>query len=153
MTQNFDFKCGLNSLICFNLTLLRTVCMSACLLFCTEWIWITAKWVRDRKATAKRAWREIGGLFDLFSIWMCQSWILPHGLPLHHTQILSIEYSVVVKEQEETRRRVEEANKSLSQMMRAATMIQSMWRSYHCRKQLLKEKQKGKKKGKKGKKK
>ena len=68
-------------------------------------------------------------------------------------QILSIEHSVVVKEQEEARRRVEEANKKMSHMIRAATMIQSIWRSYHCRKQLLKEKQKGKKKGKKGKKK
>eukprot|EP00731_Ephydatia_muelleri_P022988 Em0015g571a len=67
-------------------------------------------------------------------------------------EILSIEHSVVVKEQEEARRRVEEANKKMSHMIRAATMIQSMWRSYHCRKQLLKEKQKGKKKGKKGKK-
>ena len=59
---------------------------------------------------------------------------------------------MVTKEQEEARRRVEEANKKMTQMMRAATVIQSMWRSYHCRKVLQKEKQKGKKKGKKGKK-
>lgn len=64
----------------------------------------------------------------------------------------------MIKEQEEARQRAEEAARKMSEMLRAARIIQKVWRKYCERKRQLKEQQKGKKgkgkgkgKGKKGK--
>ena len=65
-------------------------------------------------------------------------------------QILTLEYTAVVKEQEEARQKAEDAARKMSEMMRAARIIQKVWRRYKEEKRLLKEQQKGKK-GKKGK--
>jgi hypothetical protein len=64
--------------------------------------------------------------------------------------VLSIEYETVVKEQEEARKRAEEAQSKLNLMIQSAIIIQSCWRSYKTRKMLNKElgKTKGGKKGK-----
>lgn len=64
-------------------------------------------------------------------------------------QVLSLEYGVVVQEQEEAKRRAEEASTKMGQMFRAARVIQRGWKRYIEKK---KSKKKGKKKGKKGKK-
>ena len=54
---------------------------------------------------------------------------------------MSIEYDQVVKEQEEARKRAEEAKNKLTKMAFAATTIQSFWRS----KKNNKKEKKGKK--------
>ena len=54
----------------------------------------------------------------------------------------------MIKEQEEARLRAEEAARKMSEMMRAARIIQKVWRKYCERKRQLREQQKGKKKGK-----
>ena len=61
-----------------------------------------------------------------------------------------MEYNAVIKEQEEARQRAEEAAQKMGEMVRAARIIQKVWRKYQERKRELKEQQKGKK-GKKGK--
>lgn len=57
---------------------------------------------------------------------------------------------MVVKEQEEARKKAEEAHLKLTSMVQAATIIQSCWRSYKIRKLLHKDQKKGGKKGGKG---
>eukprot|EP00118_Oscarella_pearsei_P018018 m.182076 g.182076 ORF g.182076 m.182076 type:complete len:467 (+) comp39285_c0_seq13:668-2068(+) len=61
---------------------------------------------------------------------------------------LEIEYDRVVEEKRIAKQKAEEAQREMEKMIRAATMLQSLWRSFKCRK-MLKQKQKGKKKGKK----
>ena len=63
---------------------------------------------------------------------------------------LEVEYNRVVEERRIAKEKAEEAQRELEKMIRAATLLQSLWRSYKCRK-LLKQKQKKGKKGKKGK--
>ena len=63
--------------------------------------------------------------------------------------VLEIEYNHVQEEKRIAREKAEEAEKKMSQMMRAATIIQSCWRAYKCRKSLKGDSRKsGKKKGK-----
>lgn len=63
---------------------------------------------------------------------------------------MSIEYEVVMKEQEEAKRRAEESKIKLTGMVHAATTIQSYYRAYKIRKMFNKEQKKGGKKGKGG---
>ena len=68
------------------------------------------------------------------------------------SQVLTIEYDVVVKEQEEARKKAEEEEKRMREMVQAVKIIQRVWRSYHERRRQEKQKgKKGKGKGKAGK--
>lgn len=55
-----------------------------------------------------------------------------------------------MKEQEEARKRAEEAQLKLTGMVQAATRIQAFWRAYKIRKSLNKDSKKSGKKGGKG---
>ena len=62
--------------------------------------------------------------------------------------MLKLKYNEVIKEQEAARIKAEKEEEERVKMNNAAILIQSCWRSFRCRKMLLKEKNKGKKKGK-----
>lgn len=64
--------------------------------------------------------------------------------------MLSVEYTAVVQEQEEARKKAEEHARKVGQMVRAARVIQRVWKLYLEKKKAKKGKKKGKK-GKKGK--
>lgn len=59
-----------------------------------------------------------------------------------------MKYDEAVKEQEEARMKAQKENEEREMRNNAAIKIQYCWRSFHRRKMLLKEKQKGGKKGK-----
>ena len=61
---------------------------------------------------------------------------------------MKLKYNEVIKEQEEARMKAEKEEEERVKMNNAAILIQSCWRSFRCRKMLLREKQKDKKKGK-----
>ena len=63
-------------------------------------------------------------------------------------ETLEKQYAIITEERRIAQEKREAAEKELRVMIRAATLLQAMWRSYRCRK-ALKQKQKGK--GKKGK--
>ncbi|XP_002732097.1 dynein regulatory complex protein 10-like [Saccoglossus kowalevskii] len=67
---------------------------------------------------------------------------------------LEEEYKTIVEERRIAQEKKEREERELQMMIKAATVIQSFWRSFRCRKQLKGKKKKGKKgKGKSGKKK
>lgn len=70
-------------------------------------------------------------------------WIIHHVTLFSVSQVLTIEYDVVVKEQEEARKKAEEEEKRMREMVWAVKIIQKVWRSYYERRR--QEKQKGKK--------
>lgn len=66
---------------------------------------------------------------------------------------LETEYTTIVEERRIAREKRDREDRELAVMIKAATVVQSFWRSYKCRKALKsKKKKKGKGKGKKGKK-
>lgn len=65
---------------------------------------------------------------------------------------LEIQYKEIIEERRIAQEKREAIERDLRIMVRAATLLQALWRAYHCRK-ALKQKQKGKGKKNKGKKK
>lgn len=66
---------------------------------------------------------------------------------------LEAEYTTIVEERKIAQEKREQQQRELAAMIKAATIVQSFWRSYKCRKMLKAKNKKKGKKGKKGKKK
>ena len=84
-----------------------------------------------------------GILCEWCNFWQQNIGAYHHVTPFSVSQVLTIEYDVVVKEQEEARKKAEEEEKRMREMVWAVKIIQKVWRSYYERRR--QEKQKGKK--------